>query len=58
MPLGKAVGANIRKLQEEHPEWDRQRIIAAALQGARDAGNTNVLPPTSVKRRRRKMSRG
>lgn len=38
MPLGADVGENIKELRKTHPEWSEERIRAAALNAAREAG--------------------
>lgn len=38
MPLGKDVSQNIRELNDKHPEWSRDRKVAAAINAARAHG--------------------
>jgi len=54
MPLGRDVGTNIEELRAHHPDWPRRRILAAALSGARAAGNRSIKPYPKGRSRRRK----
>lgn len=47
MPLGKDVGQNIKELKQSHPDWSQAHLEAAALNGAREAGNSSIKPPSS-----------
>lgn len=38
MPLGKNASKNISELAHAHPEWSRQRRVAAGLNAARQKG--------------------
>ena len=47
MPLGSSVSANIKELTKAHggeKDWPRKRILAAAINAAREAGNEDVKP--------------
>ncbi len=35
--MGKDAGANIRELSHAHPEWSRDRVVAAGMNAARQA---------------------
>jgi len=39
MPLGPDVNKNIEELKSAHPDWSRERIIAAAIHAAETAKN-------------------
>lgn len=56
MPLGKDVGENIKELRRAHPDWSEDRILAAALSGARAAG-AKIKPPPGERRKQRKARR-
>lgn len=58
MPLGKDVGTNIKELNAAHPDWADARIQAAALSGARDAGNVKVKQPSTINRGGKKKRKG
>lgn len=54
MPLGKDVGANRSELRKANPDWSEERVLAASLEAARNAGNVKVKAPSTVKRKKRK----
>lgn len=51
MPLGPDVGANIKDLKQAHPDWSQAHLEAAALNGARSAGNHSIKPPSSTRKK-------
>ena len=56
MPLQKDVGANVHELRRHHPDWPEDRILAAALSGARAAG-ADIKPPPEERRKRTRSRR-
>ena len=54
MPLTKSVKKNRQLLEEAHPDWPEKRLIAAALEAARQQGNRNIKYPNSLQKRRSK----
>jgi hypothetical protein len=56
MPLGSNASKNIEELYAKHKgskDWPRRRIIAAALNAARDAGG-RMPPERGFKQRKRR----
>ena len=38
MPESKDVGTNIKNLRKAHPEWSHDKVLAVALEEAREMG--------------------
>jgi hypothetical protein len=51
LPLTRDVGNNISELKKAHPDWKQDQLTAASLNGAREAGNTDIKEPSSVNKR-------
>ena len=57
MPLGKNVSKNIGELHKAHPTWSHKHVVAAALNGARSAGNTKIKPLPKRRNGKRRVKR-